>query len=54
MGRAVHTTPSAGMNQPTLEQAGRGTITAEGKVHDENRELMAHATTTCVILTPLS
>ncbi|MFI0466267.1 MULTISPECIES: PaaI family thioesterase [Saccharopolyspora] len=32
--------------------AGRSTATAEGKVLDEHGKLMAHATTTCLILQP--
>ncbi|MEV0051370.1 PaaI family thioesterase [Saccharopolyspora shandongensis] len=32
--------------------AGRSTATAEGKVLDEQGKLMAHATTTCLILQP--
>ncbi|WP_367396723.1 PaaI family thioesterase [Streptomyces griseoviridis] len=31
---------------------GRSTATAEGRVHDENGKLIAHATTTCLILRP--
>ena len=34
----------------TVIHAGRTTATAEGKVHDENAKLIAHGTTTCLIL----
>ena len=34
----------------TVIHAGRRTATAEGKVHDEQGKLVAHATTTCLIL----
>ncbi|MBB4909290.1 PaaI family thioesterase [Actinophytocola algeriensis] len=38
----------------TVVHAGRRTATAEGKVLDENGKLVAHGTTTCLILTPES
>ncbi|MEU4173387.1 PaaI family thioesterase [Streptomyces sp. NPDC026665] len=34
----------------TVIHLGRRTATAEGKVHDEEGKLVAHATTTCIIL----
>ncbi|EFL25471.1 thioesterase [Streptomyces himastatinicus ATCC 53653] len=57
---AVHTTLPAGASYTTLGQtltaegtvihAGRRTATAEGKVLDDQGNLIAHATTTCMIL----
>nr|WP_240963918.1 PaaI family thioesterase [Streptomyces sp. C1-2] len=34
----------------TVVHAGRRTATAEGQVHDTNGKLIAHATTTCLVL----
>ncbi|MFD6275080.1 PaaI family thioesterase [Streptomyces sp. NPDC060209] len=36
----------------TVIHAGRTTATAEGKVLDERGKLIAHATTTCIVLPP--
>ncbi|WP_260609234.1 PaaI family thioesterase [Streptomyces sp. WAC 01325] len=38
------------VGEGTVIHLGRRTATAEGKVHDSGGKLVAHATTTCIIL----
>ncbi|GAA3357984.1 MULTISPECIES: PaaI family thioesterase [Saccharopolyspora] len=48
--RAARTDGQVLTTEGTVVHAGRRTATAEGKVHDEAGKLIAHATTTCLIL----
>ncbi|MFK4102152.1 PaaI family thioesterase [Streptomyces sp. NPDC019531] len=48
--RSAHTDGQTLTATGTLIHAGRSTATAEGKVLDESGKLVAHATTTCMIL----
>lgn len=50
--RAVRTDGQKLTATGTVIHAGRRTATAEGKVLDEHGKLIAHATTTCIILRP--
>ncbi|MDA3629246.1 PaaI family thioesterase [Saccharopolyspora oryzae] len=50
--RAAKTDGSTLTAEGTVIHGGRSTATAEGKVLDERGKLIAHATTTCLILTP--
>ncbi|MEV5536626.1 PaaI family thioesterase [Saccharopolyspora shandongensis] len=50
--RAAHTDGRTLTAEGNVIHAGRSTATAEGKVLDEQGKLMAHATTTCLILQP--
>ncbi|MFD4177336.1 PaaI family thioesterase [Streptomyces anulatus] len=48
--RAARTDGQKLTAEGTVIHAGRRVATAEGKVHDEQGKLIAHATTTCMIL----
>ena len=48
--RAAHTDGHRLVGTGTVVHAGRRTATAEGRVLDENGKLIAHGTTTCLIL----
>ncbi|MCS0601405.1 PaaI family thioesterase [Streptomyces sp. LP11] len=48
--RAAHTAGQTLIATGTTVHVGRRTATAEGRVHDEDGRLVAHATTTCLIL----
>ncbi|MEV4285737.1 PaaI family thioesterase [Nonomuraea bangladeshensis] len=48
--RAAQTDGTTLTAEGTVIHAGRRTATAEGKVTDNRGELIAHATTTCLIL----
>ncbi|WP_326779280.1 PaaI family thioesterase [Streptomyces sp. NBC_01445] len=50
--RASHVNGQKLTASGTVIHAGRRTATAEGKVVDDNGKLIAHATTTCLILQP--
>ncbi|MDA3647513.1 PaaI family thioesterase [Saccharopolyspora indica] len=50
--RAAKTDGTTLTAEGTVIHAGRSTATAEGKVLDDRGELIAHATTTCLILDP--
>jgi uncharacterized protein (TIGR00369 family) len=50
--RAAQTNGQTLTAEGTVIHAGRRTATAEGKVLDEQGKLIAHATTTCLILQP--
>ncbi|MEU3794187.1 PaaI family thioesterase [Streptomyces fructofermentans] len=50
--RAARTDGRTLTAEGTVVHAGRRTATAEGKVLDEQGRLIAHATTTCLILRP--
>lgn len=52
--RAAHTDGRTLTAEGNVIHAGRRTATAEGKVLDELGKLIAHATTTCLILPPNS
>lgn len=48
--RSVATDGQTLTAEGTVIHVGRTTATAEGRVHDADRNLVAHATTTCLIL----
>lgn len=50
--RAARTDGTTLTAEGTVIHAGRTTATAEGKVLDDRGKLIAHATTTCLILNP--
>ncbi|MFJ9424800.1 PaaI family thioesterase [Streptomyces sp. NPDC101249] len=50
--RAADTRGQTLTAEGSVIHVGRSTATAEGRVHDENGRLIAHATTTCLILRP--
>jgi uncharacterized protein (TIGR00369 family) len=50
--RAARTDGQTLTAEGSVIHAGRSTATAEGKVVDEQGKLVAHATTTCMILQP--
>lgn len=50
--RAARTDGQVLTCEGTVIHAGSRTATAEGRVHDENGKLIAHGTTTCLIVAP--
>lgn len=50
--RAAHTGGQTLTAEGNVIHVGRSTATAEGKVRDERGKLIAHATTTCLVMHP--